>query len=39
LIKRYPRDARLQTSFPVKPMPDFSAMEFGVMALSKRMSA
>jgi len=39
LIKRYPRDARLQTSFPVKPIPDFSVMEFGVIALSKRMSA
>jgi hypothetical protein len=39
LIKRYPRDARLQTSFPVKPMPDVSAMEFGVIALPKCMSA
>ena len=39
LVKRYPRDPRLQTSFTVKAMPDVSAMEFGVIALSKRMSA
>lgn len=39
LVKRYPRDSRIQTSFPVKALPDVSAMEFGVIALSKRMSA
>jgi flagellar transcriptional activator FlhC len=39
LVKRYPRDPRIQTSFPVKAMPDISAMEFGVIALSKRMNA
>ena len=39
LIRRYPRDSRIQTSFPVKAMPDVSAMEFGVIALSKRMNA
>lgn len=38
LVKRYPRDPRIQTSFPVKAMPDISAMEFGVIALSKRTS-
>ena len=39
LVKRYPRDSRIQTSFPVKALPDVTAMEFGVIALSKRMSA
>ena len=39
LVKRYPRDPRLQTSFPVKAMPNVSAMDFGVIAWSKRMSA
>lgn len=39
LIKRYPHDARVQTSFPVKPMPDISVAEFAVIALSTRMSA
>ncbi len=39
LVKRYPRDSRIQTSFPVKALPDVRAMEFGVIALSKRMSA
>lgn len=39
LVRRYPCDSRIQTSFPVKAMPDISAMEVGVIALSKRMSA
>lgn len=39
LVKRYPRDSRIQTSFPVKALPDVRAMEFGVIALSKHMSA
>ena len=39
LVKRYPRDSRIQTSFPLKALPDVIAMEFGVISLSKRTSA
>ena len=39
LVKRYPRDSRIQTSFPVKVLPDVTAMELGMIALSKRTSA
>jgi flagellar transcriptional activator FlhC len=36
LVKRYPRDPRLQTSFPLKPIPDVSAMDLSFSALTKR---
>jgi flagellar transcriptional activator FlhC len=35
IVKRYSRDPRLQTSFPVKAMPDVSVIEFAT-AFSKR---
>ena len=35
LVKRYPRDPRIQTSFPVKVMPDIYAMKVGAIALSE----
>ena len=39
LVKRYPCDPRIQASFPVKPMPDVSALELGVIACRRALSA
>ena len=33
LVKRYPRDPRLQISFPARAIPDVSALRIGVIAL------
>lgn len=38
LVKRYSRDPRIQTSFPLRALPDVTAMQLGVIALSKRMN-
>jgi hypothetical protein len=38
LVKRYLRDPRLQASFPLKAMPDVSAIEFGLSAFSKHVN-
>ena len=37
LVNRYPRDPRIQTSFPVRALPDVTAIQLGIIALSKRM--
>jgi flagellar transcriptional activator FlhC len=37
LVKRFQRDPRLQTSFPVNALPDITALQSGVFALSKQM--
>lgn len=39
LVKRYPCDPRIQASFPAKPMPDVSALELGVIACRRALSA
>lgn len=36
LVKRYRRDPRIQTSFPVNALPDITAVQLGVIALSKQ---
>jgi hypothetical protein len=36
LVKRYRHDPRLQTSFPVNALPDITAIQSGVLALSKQ---
>lgn len=38
LVNRYPRDPRIQMSFPASALPDVTAIQLGVIALSKRMS-
>jgi flagellar transcriptional activator FlhC len=37
LVKRYQRDPRIQTSFPVHALPDITALQLGVIALSKHL--
>lgn len=37
LVKRYRRDPRLQTSFPINALPDITTVHLGVIALSKHM--
>lgn len=37
LVKRYRRDPRLQTSFPVNALPDITAIQSSVLALSRQM--
>ena len=37
LVKRYRRDPRIRTSFPADALPDISAIQSGVLALSKHM--
>lgn len=36
LVTRYPRDPRIQSSFPVRELPDLSSLQLGVIALSRR---
>jgi flagellar transcriptional activator FlhC len=37
LVKRYRRDPRIQTSFPVSPLPDLAELRLAVVALSRLM--
>ena len=37
LVKRYRRDPRIQTSFPVNALPDIRSIQSGMLALSKQM--
>lgn len=38
LVKRFPRDRRIQTSFPISALPAADAIQLGVIALSKRIA-